>query len=100
MHAVRADLGYFPRAWRCPAPSPEGGASGWFGARRPRRPAPRLRQQSVDPQTGIGGLRLDEDHRRVAQDPFSGPGASPHARRPGRRRLPPWAHRTTRSAAT
>jgi hypothetical protein len=45
-----------------------------LGARRAHRPPSRLRPQSAHPQASRGGLRLDEDGRRFAQDSLPRPG--------------------------
>ena len=56
-------------------------------------PGIRLRGQSMDAQTDRGGLRLDENHRRAAQNPLPRTRAGAVARLPGGRRLQPAENR-------
>jgi transposase len=60
-------------------------------ARTTRHPG--LCGQSMAAQTDRGGLRLDEDHRRAAQNPLPRTRAGAVARLPGRRRLQPAENR-------
>jgi transposase len=82
-----------PRTQDHPARGPESRAAGGFRARRAHHPASGLCGQSMDAQTDRGGLRLDEDHRRAAQNPLPRTRAGAVARLPGRRRLQPAENR-------
>jgi len=66
---------------------------GGFRARRAHHPPSGLCGQSMAAQTDRGGLRLDEDHRRAAQNPLPRTRAGAVARLPGRRRLQPAENR-------
>src|SRR6266852_5771764 len=76
-----------------PACGTESRAAGGFRARRAHHPASGLCGQSMAAQTDRGGLRLDEDHRRAAQNPLPRTRAGAVARLLGRRRLQPAANR-------
>src|ERR1700737_3018237 len=82
-----------PRTQDHPARGTESRAAGGFRARRAHHPAYGLCGQSMDAQTDRGGLRLDEDHRRAAQNPLPRTRAGAVARLPGRRRLQPAENR-------